>query len=168
MTLVYPKLEGEALQAAMDLKNTLLARAMAELRLPNSELIVRSIVPADLGFANVNWGGINLATANTNVAWVSANTITDNRFTGIYGWTNNEAVNEITQIEINRKGSVARYWGVDSFRLWKHNTGFFTDPIVFDQNTLVTINVQARATSTVAAFAPLGITVEKRGLLVNP
>ena len=171
--LIMPDFEGPAVQAVKDLTRVMKDRARTELSLPESEIIVRSMRPQDLGFASGTYGQLAITAANTATNLVAANTIADNRYVGIYGIAANEAFSaagtaELEHVRITRKGSVAREWNIRALQLFENQTGWFSDPVILDQNTTVTIALFGSSTSTVADFELYGVTVEKRGLVVNP
>ncbi len=165
--MFYPELVGTAQAAYKKLVDELKAKASAELGVPESELIVRNMRPEDLEIANSEW----YFTAVSAAAWsslVSSTIIDDNRFVGIYGIHNNEAIDEACQLRIQRMGSYVRYWNVQPIKSFENKVGFVDDPFIVDQNTSITIDLWARTASTLTDFSFIGVTVEKEGMVINP
>lgn len=165
--MFYPELVGTAQAAYLKLVNDLKAKASASLGVPEDELIVRNMRPEDLEFANSEWYIENMSAA----AWadvVSSTIINDNRFVGIYGIHNNEAVTEVAQVKIQRMGSYVRYWNVQPIKSFENKVGYVDDPFTVDQNTSITISLWGRSASTLTDFSFIGVTVEKEGMVINP
>ena len=174
--MIYPELEGSALEAFRQMLASLKSKAMKELRLPEDQIVVRDLRPEDYGAASADlYCGI-LETAWGNI--INAQTIGDNRFIGINGFfmasTCAAAAGTIgpspavTQIRVTRKGSVTRYWYVQPIVGFEGKTGWFDDPFTADQNTTITIESWNRIGGSIGAIGFLGAVVEKRGVLINP
>lgn len=176
--MFYPELEGDALKAYVETRNRLVSKASKELLgrawfpgqpIPD-ELVVRTLRPEDLGLANPEYRFFDTVAGATAAAFntVVNVTVADNRFIGIYALVNNEASGEANEIRATREGTVTRFWPLQQIQFWQSNTGFADDPFTADQNTNLTIDLYLRTASTVIDLHPLGLVVEKKGLLVNP
>ncbi|MCD6138673.1 MAG: hypothetical protein J7J91_08955 [Deltaproteobacteria bacterium] len=176
----YPELKGPALDAYRKMVKMLKERAMRELNLSESEIVVRDLRPADLG-QDSSTPDYNVGlTALTWTPIVNNVTISDNRFIGINGFMIKHSstagagsvevdVPVVEQIRITRKGTTARYWQVKQIGYFENNVGYCDDPVTVDQNTTITIEGLARTASSLAGkFDILGVVVEKKGILVSP
>jgi len=162
----YPELKGPSLEAYKNMVNVLRTRAMKELNLAAEDVVIRPLRFEDIGGANPEWT-FNCTAAD---AWntVVDTTIDDNRFVGICGVYHNEALTDIHQIKITRKGTTARFWDVIDIRNWQHKTGWSDEPVTIDQNTKLTIEFWVTAASTLTDFKFIGAVAEKRGILISP
>jgi len=179
----YPTLTGPALDAYRKMVASLVAKAQKEtgLSLAAGELVVRELRPEDLGASSADF---YVGTKATDwYALIDSKTIEDNRWVGINGvymggataGTMETAVGnesavlpQVSQIKIERMGSVARYWVVEPIQSFENFTGWCDDPITIDQNTTVTISAWARTASSLQKFKLLGAVVEKKGILISP
>jgi len=161
----YHELKGPALDAYNQTVRKLKEKAMKELGLSESEIVVRPWRPEDLGSTKTDW---SVSTTADTWTQVTNTTIADNRFVGITGFYNGEGAGEITQVKITRAGSDTRYWNVIPIRNFQNKTGYADDPVTIDQNTNVTISVNCSTASTITDFDFIGVVVEKRGLLISP
>jgi len=180
---IYKTLEGPALDAYRRLVSDLKSRAQTQLNLPESEIVIRNLLPSDLG-ANASTPDYNVGlSALTWTPIVNAQQIANGRFVGIYGFVVRNAGTGVTgvgnnllpyapaveQIRITREGTTARYWNVKEIPQWEDQTGYVDDPVSVDQNTSITIEGLARTASSIATtFNIIGVVAEKRGLLINP
>lgn len=180
----YPELKGPALEAYREMVSNLKTKAMQELGLGPSDIVVRPLIPNDLG---VGASSPDYRVGLTALTWttiINAASISDSRFVGINGvaLTANSTilptlavgadvkniVGNAEQIRITRKGSVARYWQVKPIIGFKNMVGYVDDPIIIDQNTTITIEGLSRLASSIAGLDLIGAVAEKRGLLINP
>jgi len=168
--MFYKELKGDALEAYNKMVQVLRAKAVKELNLPETEIVVRPIRPEDIGHANPTWTWIG-TTANAWADILPNKTISDNRYVGISGAYNAEGAGELDQIKITRKGSVSRYWDMRPLR-WQsgRKTAIYycDDPITIDQNTTITVSAYCTAASSLVEFAFIGAVAEKKGLLISP
>lgn len=169
----YFYMQGPALEAFKNLNNNLLSKAKGELG-QNTPLITRQMVPEDVELDSEDssykyrWWSTLSSTGATANTMIDSRTIADNRFIGIYGVTIASS-DTASQIEVTRKGSLTRKWNVQSAGYTQDNTLYFDDPFTCDQNT--TLKVEVYASSAAAEGSNVifhGITVEKKGLTVNP
>lgn len=175
--MIYPELEGPALEAYRTMRSNLIAKAMKELRLPADQIVVRDLRPEDYGGSSSDfYVGI---TARAWDTLVNNQVIGDNRFVGICGFfmastaaadtgTACGEVAAVTQIRVTRKGSLTRYWYVSPILGFEQQTGWFDDPFTADQNTTIKIESWNRIASSAAQIGFLGAVAEKRGVLINP
>jgi len=174
--MIYPELEGPALEAYRQMVSQIKSKAMKELKLPEDQIVVRDLRPEDYGASSAD-----LYIGITETAWgafIDEQTIGDNRFIGINGFfmasTAAAAAGTIgpspavTQLRVTRKGSVARYWYVAPIQGFEGKTGWFDDPFTADQNTTITIEGWNRIGGSIGAVGFLGAVAEKRGVLINP
>jgi hypothetical protein len=122
----------------------------------------------------------------TAVTWdevISSQTVADNRFIGINGISTGgntvaagllEISNRhrdlvpLAQVRITHKGNLSRYWYVEPINNWENYAGYCDDPVIIDQNSLVTVETWGRTASSLTNWGLLGAVAEKRGLLINP
>jgi len=172
--MFYKELVGPALEAYRAMVSELKRKAMTELGLPETEIVVRPLRPDDIG--PTNSGATQVYTyGQTATTWdtvIDGNTISDNRFVGINGvWIAGTVASDhspIAQIKIKRKGSVARYWYVEPIWNWENKTGYTDEPVILDQNTTVTVENWGRTAGSIVEWGFIGAVAEKRGLLINP
>lgn len=188
----YPELKGVALDARNTAIQKMVEKAMRETGLPYKDLVVRPLIPTDLGNGGGTWETIEVTTTlaelhNVTVAqdtWLSIYGISLqpslNDTGGIAGLSSAGSVNyvvtqalnreEIQRLRISRKGTVAREWTVNMIPGWTDRTGYVDDPIIVDQNTNITTSFVATSGSTLDqdSYAFLGDVVEKRGITINP
>jgi hypothetical protein len=172
--MIYPKLKGPALEAYRQMVSKLKQKAVQELGLPESEIIIRQLRPDDLG------GKASLSTQDFNfgrasAGWdtiVNGQTIADNRFIGVNGFfftgTHTGEATGCSQIKVTKMGAVTRYWNVGPVEFWEDKIGYFDDPVVVDQNTTVTVETWTRDSGSQFNWGLVGAVAEKRGLLINP
>jgi len=172
--MIYPKLKGPALEAYRQMVSTLKQKAMKELGLPESEIVIRSLRPDDLG-GKASLSTLDFNFGSNSVTWdavVNGRTIADNRFVGINGFFfSGTAGGEMTawsQVKVTKMGAVSRYWNVAPVEFWEDSTCYFDDPITVDQNTTVTVETWTRDTGSHFNWGLIGAVAEKRGLLINP
>ena len=63
-----------------------------------------------------------------------------------------------------------RYWNIEPIEDFVNNTGYFDDPIIVNQNSVLTIEGYAMtdlASSTYDQMVFLGMVAEKRGIIVQ-
>jgi len=165
----YTDLTGNALLAWKQGSDKIKAKAAGELGLTTDGLIVRQLRPEDLG-STYPWWELNQTATNTWTAFtgVTTDTIADNRFCYVGGCYFNGSASELHQVRITREQSTTRYWVVTNIRGFKNNTGWADDGWTVDQNTIITIEGICSSVSTLTEFDFVGLTAEKRGLLINP
>jgi len=137
-----------------------IALAMQQLGLSESELTVRSLIPQDLG---LNTWSLNLASAN---AWntVINTSVADNRFLCITGVSYAGSAAEQVRVRVGAST-------VASFSI-EHVPGITTthhiniSPILAQQNLPIQVDVYASAISATDNVILEGITVEKRGMVL--
>jgi hypothetical protein len=137
---------------------------MATTQLPGEPLIHRSLRPEDVGYANPAFFSTLSSTAWQNL--VNTYSIADNRFIGISGVNYNTT--SVTALKFTRAGKTARIWSIQQLMDSEDKIAYADDPITAEQNTELTIQGYAAATSDAAKVVLLGRVVEPRGLLINP
>ena len=169
----YHELKGIALDATNKCCNEVMARAQQQLGLPREEIILRPLRPEDIGYSTSKFKN----SLTTTLGWnnlVNTYTIADNRFVCITGiFTEESTPTRVHQIKINRAGSDARIWNVQRVALQDDNEMHVDDPIIIDQNTVLTITgynglLTTTGTNTWEEFGFIGCVAEKRGMLINP
>ena len=174
--MFYKEFKGVAYEAYRLMRQDLINMAMKELNVSEDELAVRALRPEDVMVANFpQWSKSNVTAslyggwATGSSGWVNlTNTfsVADNRFVGIYGVSNRST--NVTQLKIERSGSVARYWHIQELvPNCENDIMFVDDPIIIPQNNLLTIQGYALASAT-EYLRLIGLTVERKGLLVSP
>jgi hypothetical protein len=172
----YPKLEGPALDAYRRMVASLKEKAMRELNLGPDDIVIRELRPEDIGASSADFYTGVQATTWTKI--IDSQTIADNRFIGINGVMMQDTASTnvlgvqveppFSQIKIERKGTVARYWVVKPVWAFESRVGYCDDPVTVDQNTTLTVSVWARTASSLKGFTLLGAVAEKRGILISP
>jgi len=167
MAGIYPQLIGGALEAWRQTRKVLLAKARAELGLADKDLVVRLLTPDDLGqTATDQW---KFSKASTGVGdMVTSTTIADNQFVSING-ISLPSSSPLNQLNITRRGRLARRWNIQYCSQQDDRTMFFSDPITIDQNQSFSITADT-GSSTLSNTEIIfhGLVVEKDGLKVSP
>jgi len=164
----YHELRGVPLDAYNKCCNEVLRRASSQLGLPREELILRDLRSDDLGVTG-KWGFTVTSTEGWNTL-ISTVTVADNRFICLSGMFTDESTPLIHSVRITRAGSVARWWNTQRVGNQDDSELHFNDPIIFDQNTTVTIEGYNGITTTSVneECGWIGCIAEKRGLVINP
>ena len=136
-------------------------RAMKELGLPESEIVLRSLRPEDIGLSTPEWTD----TAGSN-AWADYvdTTVGDQKFILINGVQKTTAF--MSQVRITREGKVAAIWNIQQAAKLRDKTLFF-EPVLVDQNALIHIEHYGLSASTEKLIL-FGAVAEPRGLTINP
>ena len=137
------------------------SRAMRELGLPESEVIIRPIRPEDIGLGTSEW--TDTAGSSAWAEYVNT-TVGDQKFLLING------VQKITafadQLKITREGKVAAIWNIQACEQLRDKSLYF-EPVLCDQNTLLFIEHYGNSASTTKLIL-FGAVAEPRGLTINP
>ncbi len=136
--------------------------AMKQLNLSESELVVRSLRPEDVGLSASAFSfPITKVNAWNNI--ISTN-VADNRFIAIVGLT--YTGNVITQVRVVAAGATKEIWNVQAIPAME--TPRFVDltPTAIQQNQRLDIDVYATGTSAGESLVIEGIVVERKGLVV--
>lgn len=136
-------------------------RAMRELGLPESEIIVRDLRPEDIGLSTPQW--TITPTADVWNDYVSTS-VADQRFLLINGV--HKVTAYVSQLRITREGKTSAIWNIQANPSLRDCTTFF-EPVIIDQNTLIRIEAYG-ITASAEKLALLGAVCEPRGLVVNP
>ena len=174
--MFYKEFKGVPYKAYTLMRQDLIDMAKKELGLSEDELVVRQLRPEDVMVTNTPQWSESDSTAGLYGGWATGasgwvtltNTysMVDNRFVGIYGVSDRST--NVTQLKITRSGSVARYWHIQELiPNCENNAMFVDDPIIIPQNNLLTIEGYALASAT-EYLRLIGLTVERKGLLVSP
>lgn len=164
---MYFKLEGPALEAYRQMVKDLKEKAMREMKLPESEIIVRSLRPEDLELSTPEWT-FNIASSAAWNTMVNNQTIDSNRFVGICGVLIAESgESAVSQIKITRMGQDKRFWQIQGINYLEDAVVFFDDPIIVDQDTPLTISGYGVSTDSAFKCIFIGAVAEKKGLLVQ-
>jgi len=162
----YTTLEGPALEAYRQMVNTLLSKAMKELKLSRDQIVIRQLRPEDIGLTTAA-STFNVASTGWNTL-IDNKTIADNRFVGIHGILIGESgTSVVSQLKVTRMGQDVRYWVIQDINFLESPVIYFDDPVTIDQNTTLTIKGYALATDGEWRCTFLGAVAEKKGLLVQ-
>lgn len=167
MAGIYPQLVGGALEAWRKTRAMLVNRAMKELGLSRQDLVVRLLTPEDLGLTTTDrW---SFSKSSTGIGeLLSAKTISDNRFISING-VSLPSSSPVNQINITRRGRLARRWNIQYAQQQDDRSEFFADPITVDQNQTISITADTGSSTLSSDVIILhGLVVEKDGLKVSP
>ena len=137
------------------------SRAMKELSLPESEIIVRPLRPEDIGLSTPEWTD----TAGSN-AWVDYvdTTVGDQKFLLINGVQ--KTTTYADQVRITREGKVTAIWNIQACEQLRDRSLYF-EPVLCDQNTLLKIEHYGNSASTTKLIL-FGAVAEPKGLTINP
>jgi len=162
-TLSVTELEDiKAIQAKID--EVLLDMASKELGVSVDELVVRDLMPSDLGFTNEDWS-VTPSTANAYNDFTST-TVADNRFIAIYGVAGVDADN-VTAIKFTSGAKTLDIWSLQEIQALQNKFKAAKRPIILRQNTQIDIDIYT--TSTDAVTIPfLGRVCEVKGRVVEP
>ena len=136
-------------------------RAMKELGLPESEVIVRPLRPQDIGLSTPEWTD----TAGSS-AWADYvdTTVGDQKFLLINGVQ--KTTSYADQLKITREGKVTAIWNIQACEKLRDRSLYF-EPVLCDQNTLLKIEHYGNSASTTKLIL-FGAVAEPRGLNINP
>lgn len=166
--MFYPKLEGVSFDAHKAAVNKLQALAKKELKLGDEGIVTRALRPEDLG--KTGYWNFSITTTSGWNTMVNAATVANTRFISLEGiFYPKSAAQLVSELEINRSGSIVRYWTIQGVNYLENNMIFFDDPITLGQNQPITIKGYnpSTTTSSVEEVVFLGTVVEKKGLTIN-
>ncbi len=143
-------------------QDKLKAMASKQLRIPESELVVRSLRPEDLGSSSSAFS-FPIATANAWNNIISTN-VSDNRFIAITGVVYTGSI--ITQLRIVAAGSTKEIWNVQAIPSMETPRYVDLTPTAIQQNQMLAIDVYATNTSAGESLVFEGIVVERKGLVI--
>lgn len=170
MGLPFIELKGAALDAYNELHTNLNERARRELGLSGADILSRSMIPTDVGLTNPFWTFSITGTSGWQTL-IATQVISDNRFVGINGVSYDEGTPLFGDLEISRGGSDAKRWNVQNLPMVDDGATRHTDkPVTIGQNETLNIRGYNGTTSTNPSEVLIlnGITVERKGLLLNP
>lgn len=136
-------------------------RAMKELALPDSEIIVRPLRPQDIGLTTEVWTDTSGAAAWADYVNTS---VGDQKFVLINGVQ--KVDDDADVFKITREGKVAAIWNIQACEKLRDKTQFF-EPVLCDQNTLIHIELYGNDAQTVYPIL-FGAVAEPKGLTINP
>jgi len=154
---------------------------LAEEALPGKRLILRDLIPLDLGLTNNEWietSGADNAWADTSIA---AMTMADNRFVAIIGVKviSGHTTPPISALKFNVGGSEVARWDLyPAFVAYTLTTSGATEhvnpvcitegPIIITQNAPFTIAEYTIEAAAVYKMAVLGLVCEPEGKTIKP
>lgn len=136
-------------------------KAMQELSLSESEIVVRPLRPEDIGLSTPEW--TDTGASNAWADYVDT-TVGDQKFLLINGIQKVATV--LQQIRITKEGKVAAIWNIQACAKLRDKTLFF-EPVLIDQNTLIHIEHYGTSTGTEKPIL-FGAVAEPKGLIINP
>ncbi len=157
----YTELKGEALDMYRVGIGEIKRRAMQELGLSESEIIVRSLRPEDIGLTTSEWTITPTAGSWGDYVDVS---VGDQRFLLINGVHKTTAY--ASQLRITREGKVAAIWNIQACPQLRDKSLYF-EPVFCDQNTLLHIEDYG-ITASAEKLVLFGAVAEPKGLVINP
>jgi len=153
--------EQQAQLAEMTTEQQLVQMAMKQLNLPRDDIVVRGLLPQDLGLTSWNF---NLTGAPGWTAIVNT-PVADNRFIALTSATVTNT--NVGDIEITAGASVREIWNMMAAGATTLAPTFVdSTPSIVQQNQTISI----RAYTLAAAAQPIifgGIVVERRGLTIG-
>ena len=171
--MFFNKLEGTSLDAYAEMVNELRKRAQTELKLRPEQVVVRDLRPEDIGLTR----GVFTSTLTTVASWnkiINTYKVADNSFVGISGisYERITGTQAASHLRVTRATSKARYWNIQGINITENAQRFFDDPIIVEQNQVLTIeafvpNVKANTTKAEDLIL-LGAVAERKGMLINP
>lgn len=161
------KLEGVSLEAVRQGHSEIKEKAIQQLGLKTDEIVTRELRPEDVGLTTPEFT-FNIASGTAWNTMIDAKTIDDNRFVMIYGVRLCESTDSpVSQLKLTRAGQVKRYWQIQGANYNEDAVVYFTDPVIIDQNTSLTLEGYGVTTDTAFKCVLLGEVVEKKGLLIQ-
>ena len=162
----YPELKGPPLQAYNDMVNNLLSRGATQLNLQPKQLVLRSLIPEDVGLSSPVWS-FSVTSTNAFNTIIDA-VIQDNRFIGINGIFYDPSTELISELRLTRMGALKRQWNIQEIPSQDDKVEYVDDPIIVDQTTTLKVEAFNQTTSTDGSheIGFKGAVVEKRGLLI--
>ncbi len=136
-------------------------RAMAELGLPESEVIIRPLRPQDIGLSTPEW-----TDTTGSGAWADYvnTTVGDQKFLLINGAQKID--DDSDALRITREGKVTAIWNLQACQKLRDKSLYF-EPVLCDQNTLLHIEHYGNDAQT-SKLILFGSIAEPRGLTINP
>jgi len=130
-------------------KAKLLALAAKELQKPQSELVIREVMPAtDLGYTNENWANTQSLTANTWVKEIGHELANDEfvAFVGVQNQTDDPQVIGI-KFKVGSAGATTRdLQMIESLYTEDNFKALFKEPIIYKANEYIYIEYYAKTT----------------------
>ena len=171
--MFFNKLTGVPLGAYAKMVKELKQKAQTELKLRPDQIVVRDLRPEDIGLTR----GRFTSTMTTVASWnkiTDTYKVGDNKFLGISGifYARSTGTQAASQLRVTRANSKARYWNIQGINITENAQRFFDDPIIVEQNQVLTIeafvpNVKANTTKAEDLIL-LGAVAERKGMLINP
>lgn len=152
----------KAIQAKID--EVLLDMASKELGVSVDELVVRDLMPSDIGFSNEDWT-VSASTANTYNDFTST-TVADNRFIAIYGVAGVDT-DIVSAVRFTSGAKTLDIWSLQEIRALQNRFKAAKRPIILRQNTAIDIDIYATSTGSVT-MPLLGRVCELKGRTVEP
>jgi len=133
------------------------------------QLVIRQMVPTDLGLTNEVWYETTGTTANTyEASGISEKTIANERFVAITGVLDNSEGAPVSALEFTVGSSKVAEWSLDRLIQDGYREGIALSPVIITQNQKVTIKHYVKIKSSGTEIILLGIVCEKVGKKLKP
>lgn len=150
-------LQQEALAKLLEIAET-------DLRGPEKRLILRDLMPTDLGLSNESWfettGGTPNAFEDSEIA---SKTIADQRFIVIWGLIDASEAIAVSALRFTVGSSKVALWSLDKLAMDPNRQGVALSPIFISQNTPITIEHYVKVANEGTELIFVGAVCEKEG-----
>jgi len=151
-------------------RSKLLEVAMRELKVKTDEkLVMRQMMPTDLGLTNEVWFETTGATAKQyETSGIASKEISDERFVAITGVLDNSEGAPVSALRFTVGGSKVAEWSLDRLSQDGYREGIALSPIIITQNQAVTIEHYVKTANSGTEIILIGIICEKVGKKLKP
>lgn len=133
------------------------------------EVDLRQLRPQDVFASESTYDWCKTMSASADTTIVNAAQNKSNRWYYINAVGNElSATGQLIRLKIKRAAQDAREWYVDMIRNWDEGIGYVDDPVIVEEDQVITVTGYASTTSTICAWGLHGEVAEKKGLLINP
>lgn len=133
--------------------------------LKGQRLVVRDLMPTDLGLSNEVWYETTGATANQ---WensdIADKEVADNTFVCIWGVTDLGEAPAVSALKFTIGGAEQAIWNLDKMIKMEHRAAIALSPLIISQNIALTIEHYVKQADAGVEIAFDGVVCEKEGL----
>lgn len=135
----------------------------------DKSLVIRDLIPSDLGLTYEVWFETTGATANT---WensdIADKTVADERFIVIWGIIDASETIAVSAIRFTVGGSQVAKWSLDKLAMDPNRQGAARSPIFISQNTDITIEHYVKVANSGTELIFVGAVCEREGKVLKP
>lgn len=132
------------------------------------EVDLRQLRPQDVFSSESTYSWCHTMSDSADTTIVNAAQNKSNRWYYINAVAHGEGVGELIRLKIKRAAQDAREWYVEMIHTWDENIGYVDDPVIVEEDQVITVTGYASTASTICDWGLLGEVAEKKGLLINP